>query len=174
MHVIIIVFRGNDQRNFDVFNPFKFGDFGVSELVELDPIIQKKKNKVVGVLMTSLGKRRKRKIQELEPETCIPGLECNRSLSEGILFVNNLVIKQPKNGIFFIDIFGDEAFQRMSDVHKVDVETLLTYLVMASNISTLAYKRFCLALRSLIKSNPDKEKLKSKKVKLEYVGYKLN
>ncbi|GKA29920.1 retrovirus-related pol polyprotein from transposon TNT 1-94 [Tanacetum coccineum] len=167
MHVIITVFIGNDQRNFDVFNPFKFGDFGVSELVELVLIIQKKKNKVVGVLMTSLGKR-KRKIQELEPETCIPGLECNRSLSEGILFVNNLGIKQPENGMFLIDIFGDEAFQRMSDVHKVDVETLLTYLVMASNISTLAYQRFCLALRSLIKSHPDKEKLKSKKVKLEY------
>ncbi|GJR38594.1 hypothetical protein Tco_1214278 [Tanacetum coccineum] len=55
--IIVTVFRGNDRKNFDVFNPFKFGDFGVIELDELGLIIQKKKNKVVGDLMTSLGKR---------------------------------------------------------------------------------------------------------------------
>ncbi|GJU54031.1 hypothetical protein Tco_1227745 [Tanacetum coccineum] len=201
--VIIIVYRGNDQRNFDIHNPFKFGDFGVIELDESGPIIQKKKNKMVGELMTSLGKRyerlkkipeelritptlptpgqvlsltlgRKRKIQELEPKTRIPVLECNISLPKGIPFVNNLVIEQPEYGMFFIDVFGDEAFQRMSDIHKVDVETLLTYLVMASNISTPANQRFCLELRSLIDSHPDKEKLKSKKVKLKAVGYSLD
>nr|GEX06350.1 hypothetical protein [Tanacetum cinerariifolium] len=43
---------------------------------------------------------------------------------------------KPNNGMFFIDVFGDEAFQRMIDIHKVDIETLLTYLVMASNISS--------------------------------------
>ncbi|GJR94723.1 hypothetical protein Tco_0266897 [Tanacetum coccineum] len=82
----------------------RFGDFGVTELDELGPIIQKKKNKVVGELVTSLGKRydrlkvipkelginptlpapgkvlsltsgRKRKHQELEPEFRIPGLK---------------------------------------------------------------------------------------------------
>ncbi|GJV29427.1 hypothetical protein Tco_1385875 [Tanacetum coccineum] len=201
--VIIIVYIGNDQRNFDIHNPFKFGDFRVIELDESGPIIQKKKNKMVGELMTSLGKRyerlkkipkelritptlptprqvlsltlgRKRKVQELEPKTRILVLECNISLPEGIPFVNNLVIEQPENGMFFIDVFGDEAFQRMSDIHKVDVETLLTYLVMASNISTPANQRFCLALRSLIESHPDKEKLKSKKVKLKAVGYSLD
>ncbi|GKB78840.1 hypothetical protein Tco_0945735, partial [Tanacetum coccineum] len=99
--VIVIVFRGNDQRNFNVFNPFKFGDFG----------------------------------------TRIPGLECNRSLPEGIPFINNLEIEQPENGMFFKDVFGDEAFQRMSDIRKADVETLLTYLVMASNISTRTNQR---------------------------------
>ncbi|GJU78550.1 hypothetical protein Tco_1275620 [Tanacetum coccineum] len=36
---------------------------------------------------------RKRKVLELEPKVRIPGLECNRSLPEGIPFVNNLVIK---------------------------------------------------------------------------------
>ncbi|GJY21730.1 hypothetical protein Tco_0394296 [Tanacetum coccineum] len=56
-HDIITVYRDNDRRNFDVHNPFMFGDFGVTELDELGPIIQKKKNKVVGELMTSLGKR---------------------------------------------------------------------------------------------------------------------
>nr|GEV12108.1 hypothetical protein [Tanacetum cinerariifolium] len=100
--VIITVFIGNDRRNFDVFSLFKFGDFGVTELDKLSPIIQKKKNIVVSELMTSMGKRyerlkkileefgittallapghvlsltlgRKRKIQELKPETRIPG-----------------------------------------------------------------------------------------------------
>nr|GEY24350.1 hypothetical protein [Tanacetum cinerariifolium] len=61
--------------------------------------------------------RRKRKIQELEPETRIPGSECNRSLFGGIPFFNNLVIEQLENRMFFIDVFGDEAFQRMSDIH---------------------------------------------------------
>ncbi|GKC89571.1 hypothetical protein Tco_1150220, partial [Tanacetum coccineum] len=88
----------------------------------------------------------KRKHQELEPKTCIPRLECNRSLSEGVPFVNNLV----------------------------DVDTLLTYVVMASNVNTSTNQRFCMVLRSLIDSHLDKEKLKSKKVKLEAVGYSLN
>ncbi|GJY05407.1 hypothetical protein Tco_0371347 [Tanacetum coccineum] len=73
--------------------------------------------------------------------TRIPGLECNRSLPEGTPFINNLEIKQPENGMFFKDVFGDEAFQRISDIRKADVETLLTYLVMASNISTPANQR---------------------------------
>nr|GEU42962.1 hypothetical protein [Tanacetum cinerariifolium] len=40
--------------------------------------------------------KRKRKHKELEPKTRIPGLECNRSLPEGIPFVNNMVIEQHK------------------------------------------------------------------------------
>ncbi|GKB87578.1 hypothetical protein Tco_0959850 [Tanacetum coccineum] len=72
------------------------------------------------------------------------------------------------------DVFGDEAFQIMSDIHKVDVDTLLTYLMMALNVSTPANQRFCLALRSLIESHPAKEKLNSKRVKLEVFGYSLN
>ncbi|GJS24580.1 hypothetical protein Tco_0453212 [Tanacetum coccineum] len=114
--VVITVYIGNDRRNFNVHNPFKFGDFRVTELDELSPIIQKKKNKVVGDLMTSLGKRYDRL------KTRIPGLECNRSLPKGIPFVNNLIIEQPENRLFFIDVFGDEAFQRMSDIHKSLIE----------------------------------------------------
>nr|GEU39988.1 hypothetical protein [Tanacetum cinerariifolium] len=111
--VIITVYRGNDQRNFDIHNPFKFGDFAVTELDKLGQIIQKKKNKMVGKLMTSLGKRyeRLKKIpEELRVTLTLPApgqvlsltlgrkrkiqeLECNRSLPEGILFVNNLVIE---------------------------------------------------------------------------------
>nr|GEU33989.1 copia protein [Tanacetum cinerariifolium] len=74
-----------------------------------------------------LGKKlskRKRRIIELEPKTRIPSLECNRSLPKGVLFVNNMVIEEPEYGMFFIDVFGDKAFQRMSDINKVGVETL--------------------------------------------------
>nr|GEX69646.1 retrovirus-related Pol polyprotein from transposon TNT 1-94 [Tanacetum cinerariifolium] len=110
--------------------------------------ILKKKNKVVEDLMNSLSKKykrliatpdklqiklilsaprqvlsltsgRKRKAQELEPKFRIPRLECNRSLPKGVQCVNNQVTEHPKNEIFFIDVFGDEAFHKMSDIHKV-------------------------------------------------------
>nr|GEU42038.1 ribonuclease H-like domain-containing protein [Tanacetum cinerariifolium] len=56
-HVAIIVYRGNDQRDFEVYNPFWYGDFGITEWDELDITIPKKKNKVVSELMTSLQKK---------------------------------------------------------------------------------------------------------------------
>ncbi|GJR30011.1 hypothetical protein Tco_1106243 [Tanacetum coccineum] len=68
---VLTVHRENDRSNFQVHNPFKFADFGVTELDELGPIIQKKKNTIVKDLMTSLG--RKRKHMELEPEIKVPG-----------------------------------------------------------------------------------------------------
>ncbi|GJW59970.1 hypothetical protein Tco_0109305 [Tanacetum coccineum] len=55
--IAMIVFRGLDKRNFDVHNPFTFGDFGVTEWDELREIIPKKKNQVVKDLMNSLSKR---------------------------------------------------------------------------------------------------------------------
>ncbi|GJT60171.1 hypothetical protein Tco_1003704 [Tanacetum coccineum] len=161
--LISIVYRSTNKRNFDVHKPFKFGDFGITKWDELNYIILKKKKKVVGDLMNSLSKKYespRATLDELGIKSTLPafvqvlsltsgrkrkhhilGLECNRNLPEGISFVNNLVIEHPENGIFFIDVFGDEAFQRMSGIHKVDVETLLTYLVMGSNISTPANKR---------------------------------
>ncbi|GKC08954.1 hypothetical protein Tco_1000564 [Tanacetum coccineum] len=57
--IIASVFRNNDKRNFDVHQPFKFSNFGITELDELGLIIQKKKNSVVKDLMTSLSKIRK-------------------------------------------------------------------------------------------------------------------
>ncbi|GJY55314.1 hypothetical protein Tco_0454429 [Tanacetum coccineum] len=137
--VAMTVFRGTDKRNFDVHNPFNFGDFSVTEWDKLRGIIPKKKNQVVKDLMNSLSKRyeklrtthgelgissslsapgqvlsitlgRKRKIQEPEPEIRIPSLKCNRSLPESVPFVNNMVIEQPEYGMLFIDVFGDDAF----------------------------------------------------------------
>ncbi|GJT43596.1 hypothetical protein Tco_0952311 [Tanacetum coccineum] len=37
--VVVSVYMNNDKRNFDVHNPFKFTDFGTTELDELGPII---------------------------------------------------------------------------------------------------------------------------------------
>ncbi|GJX30057.1 hypothetical protein Tco_0238136 [Tanacetum coccineum] len=61
--------------------------------------------------------RRKRKVMELDPETYIVGLHYNRTLPKGVQFVKNLVIEKPEHGLFFIDAFGEEAFQR---VHGTD------------------------------------------------------
>ncbi|GKA93295.1 hypothetical protein Tco_0815281 [Tanacetum coccineum] len=60
----------------------------------------------------SQSSRRKRKHMELEPKIKIHGMECNRSLPKGVPFVNNMVIEEPEDGMFFIDVFGDQAFQR--------------------------------------------------------------
>ncbi|GJW09629.1 retrovirus-related pol polyprotein from transposon TNT 1-94 [Tanacetum coccineum] len=172
--IVASVFRNNVKRNFNVHNPFKFTDFGITELDELGPIIQKKKNSVVKDLMTSLSKRyerlnkipeelgiqsalpapvpeqassqtlgRKRKHMELEPEVKVPGLECNKSLPKGVPFVNNMV----------------------------RIDSLVSYLVMASMVKTEENARFSLKLRKLIADHPDQEKIKSKKVNLKALGY---
>ncbi|GJU92307.1 hypothetical protein Tco_1304730 [Tanacetum coccineum] len=92
--VVITVYRNNDKRNFDVHNPFKFTYFGITELDELGPIIEKKKNTIVKDLMESL--RRMRKHMELEPGFKVPRLECNISLPNGVPFINNMVIEEPE------------------------------------------------------------------------------
>nr|GEW83582.1 hypothetical protein [Tanacetum cinerariifolium] len=91
---------------------------------------------------------RKQKHMELKPETRIPGLECNRALPKNVSFINNMVIKEPEYEIFFTNEFGDQAFQRWSDIDKVGMKLIAEY--------------------------PDQEKLKSKKVKLEALGYKMD
>nr|GEY84338.1 hypothetical protein [Tanacetum cinerariifolium] len=72
-HIVIIVYRGNDQRNFEVHDLFRFGNFKVIEWDELGLIIQKKKKS-----------GRKRKTQEVEPKTPIPGIKRNRILLERV------------------------------------------------------------------------------------------
>nr|GEU66564.1 copia protein [Tanacetum cinerariifolium] len=85
---------------------------------------------------SSQSSSRKRKHMELEPEIKVSGLECNRSLPEGVPFVNNMVFEEPEYGIFFTDVFSDQAFQRRNDIHKVGVDSLVSDLVMASIIKT--------------------------------------
>nr|GEU55520.1 hypothetical protein [Tanacetum cinerariifolium] len=187
--VVITVYRGIDGKKFDVHKPFLFGAFGISELDELREIIPKKKNTVVKDLMNSLSRRyerlrqiprelgiqsalpapeqapsqtsgRKRKHMKLEPETRIPGLECNRALPENVPFVNNMVIEELEYVIFFTNEFGDQAFQRWSDINKVGMKALVSYLVAASMVKSPENARFSMKLRKLIAEHLDQEKLK--------------
>ncbi|GJY19537.1 hypothetical protein Tco_0391028 [Tanacetum coccineum] len=176
--MVITVYKGTDGRNFIVHEPFLFGAFGISELDELREIIPKKKNAVVKELINSLSPRyerqkkihkelrihsalpapapeqassrssgRKQKHMELEPKTRIPGLECNRAL--------------PENAPW-------------GDIDKVGMEALVSYLVAESMVKSTENARFSMKLRKLIAEHPDQEKLKSKKVKLEALGYKMD
>ncbi|GKE82739.1 hypothetical protein Tco_1552739, partial [Tanacetum coccineum] len=70
--------------------------------------------------------------------------------------------------------FGDQAFQRWSDIDKVRMEALMSYLVASSMVKSHENVRFSLKLKKLIAEYPDQEKLKSKKVKLEALGYEMN
>ncbi|GJV56830.1 hypothetical protein Tco_1457835 [Tanacetum coccineum] len=161
--VVITVYRGNDGRKFKVHEPFLFGAFGISELDELREIIPKKKNAVeLGIhfalpapeQVSSRSSGKKQKHMELEPETRIPGLECNRALPENVPFVNNMVIEEPEYGIFSTDEFGDQAFQRWSDIDKVGMEALVSYLVAASMVKSPKNTRFSMKLRKLIAEHP--------------------
>lgn len=75
---------------------------------------------------------------DLETEIRVPGLKCNMNLPGGVPFENNRVIEEPEYGIFFMDVFGDQAFQRWSDIDKVDIEFLVSYLVCASLVNSPA------------------------------------
>nr|GEU85634.1 hypothetical protein [Tanacetum cinerariifolium] len=96
---------------------------------------------------SSKSSRKKRKHMELEPERKIPGLECNRALPENVSFVHNMVIKEPEHGIFF---------------------------TAASMVQSPENARFSMKLKKLIAEHLDQKKLKSKKVKLEALGYEMN
>nr|GEU59176.1 paired amphipathic helix protein Sin3-like 2 isoform X1 [Tanacetum cinerariifolium] len=61
-----------------------------------------------------------------------------------------------------------------SDIDKVGMEALVSYLVAASMVKSLKNARFDMKLRKLIAEHPDQEKIKSKKVKLEALRYKMD
>ncbi|GJW57579.1 hypothetical protein Tco_0104310 [Tanacetum coccineum] len=159
--MVIRVYRGTDGRNFNVHRPFTFGAFGISELDELREIIPKKKNVVVHDLMNSISQRYKR-IRKIPEELGI----------KSALPAPALPWRWYK--IFFTDEFGDQAFQRWSDIDKVGMEALVSYLVAVFMVKSPENARFSLKLKKLIAEHPDQEKLKSKKVKLEALGYKMN
>nr|GEY77007.1 hypothetical protein [Tanacetum cinerariifolium] len=62
----------------------------------------------------------------------------------------------------------------MSDIDKVDMEALVSYLVAASMVKSPENERFNMKLRKLIAEHLDQEKFKSKKVKLEALGYNMD
>nr|GEZ83863.1 hypothetical protein [Tanacetum cinerariifolium] len=114
--VVLFVYTNNDKRNCDVHNPFKFTDFGITELDKLEnpeelgiqsalpaPLLEQAPSQASG---------RKMKHIELEQKIKVPRLDCNQSLPEGVSFVNNMVIEELEYEIFFTDVFGNQAFQR--------------------------------------------------------------
>ncbi|GJS16599.1 hypothetical protein Tco_0411071 [Tanacetum coccineum] len=85
--MVITDYRGNDGRNFEVYEPFLFGAFGISELDELREIITKKKNAVVKDLMNSLSRRYERlnKIpKELGIHSALPTLAPKQASSRSL------------------------------------------------------------------------------------------
>ncbi|GKG23093.1 hypothetical protein Tco_0388396, partial [Tanacetum coccineum] len=108
---------------------------------------------------------------ELERETYIADLDYNRTFPEGVKFVKNKVIEEPEYGLFFIDVFGDEALQRVSDVQKVKTETLLRYKMVAFNDISTTNQRFMLLMYKMIHEQHEKDKLITKKFKLELMGF---
>nr|GEV36466.1 hypothetical protein [Tanacetum cinerariifolium] len=123
---------------------------------------------------SSKPSRKKRKHMELEPEIKNYVLEYNQALLDNVSLVNNMVIEEPEHGIFFTDEFGDQAVQRWSDIDKVGMEALVTYLVAASMVQSPENARFVMKLKKLIAKHLDQGKIKSKKVKLEAIGYEMN
>ncbi|GKB87648.1 hypothetical protein Tco_0959920 [Tanacetum coccineum] len=111
--------------------------------------------------------KKKRKTMELEPETYIIGLHCNKKLPEGVPFKKNLAIKEPEHGLFFIDAFGEPAFQMIIGIHKVETKTLLGYKVITSNVTSIANQRFSVLMSKMIDERPDKKKIMTKRVKLK-------
>nr|GEW07184.1 hypothetical protein [Tanacetum cinerariifolium] len=69
---------------------------------------------------SSKTSRRKRKHMELEPEIKIHGLECDRTLPKNVPFVNNMVIKEPKNSLLNIMIKKSSS-QRKSSWKLLDM-----------------------------------------------------
>ncbi|GJU88702.1 hypothetical protein Tco_1301125 [Tanacetum coccineum] len=72
--------------------------------------------------------------------------------------LTNLVIKHSKYGV----------------TSTKWVEALVSYLVAASLVKSPENARFSMKLRKLIAEYPDQENLKSKKVKLEALGYNMD
>nr|GEW95412.1 hypothetical protein [Tanacetum cinerariifolium] len=180
---VITVFRGTYGRNFDIHKPFSFGEFGISELDELGEIISNKKNVVVQDLINLLSRRyerirkipeklriksalpapapeqalfkssrNKRKHMELKPEIKIPLLECNRALLKIFCLSTAWSSKSLSMG----------SSSQMNSVTK-DFKD-----------GSPENARFSMKLKNLIAEHPDQEKLKSKKVMLEALGYEMN
>nr|GEU45773.1 Toll/interleukin-1 receptor (TIR) domain-containing protein [Tanacetum cinerariifolium] len=154
---VLSVYMNNDKKNFNVHKPFKFIDFRIIELDKLGPIIQNKNNSIVKDLMTSLSRRyeRLKKIpKELGIQSTLSALVPEQASSQTSGRKRKCMELEPKV--------------------KVGVVSLVSYLVMASMVKAEENVRFSLNLRKLITDHLDQEKLESKKVKLEALGYQID
>nr|GEZ41705.1 concanavalin A-like lectin/glucanase domain-containing protein [Tanacetum cinerariifolium] len=175
--VLVVVYRNNDIKNFELYKEFKFSDFGITEWDEFGPILRKKQNKVIPEMINSLilqnFSRRERKAVELEPETFIIGLHCNRQVPKGVKFKENKVIKEPAISLFFIDEFIDAAFHRVCDIHLVEATTLLAYKIIAFIDKSASNQKFMALMDKMISERPNKHVFLIKKTNLELMGYNI-
>nr|GEW09581.1 retrovirus-related Pol polyprotein from transposon TNT 1-94 [Tanacetum cinerariifolium] len=79
------------------------------------------------------------------------------------------IIQKKKNSIV-----KDLMTSLRKRYERVRVDSIVSYMVIASIVKTEENARFFLKLRKLIADHPDQEKLKSKKVKLEALGYQID
>jgi hypothetical protein len=82
------------------------------------------------------------------------------------------VILDPEYGIFLIDEYGSPAFQRVSDIHKLETPTLLAYKMMARHYKSPKNKEFMILMDKTMSERPDKHVLLHKRTKLELTGIK--
>nr|GEZ58390.1 hypothetical protein [Tanacetum cinerariifolium] len=80
----------------------------------------------------------------------------------------------PKKKNTMVKDLMNPLSQRWTDIDKVAMEALVSYLVAVFMVKSPENARFSMKLRKLIAKRPDQEKLKSKKVKLEALVYKMN
>ncbi|GKC81953.1 hypothetical protein Tco_1137670 [Tanacetum coccineum] len=160
--IVIRVFRGINGRNFDVHKPFAFGDFGISKLDELREIIPKKKNAVVKDLMNSLAQRyeRIRKIpEELGIKSALPppAPAPEQASSKSSRRKRKHMELEPK-----------------TKIPGLEYNRALLENVPFLNNMVIKEPEFSMKLRKLTAEHPDQENLKSKKVKLEALRYKMD
>nr|GEX19761.1 hypothetical protein [Tanacetum cinerariifolium] len=60
---------------------------------------------------------------------------------------------------------------RINDIHKVVTETMLGYKVMDFNVKSIVNQRFNVLMSKMIDKRPGNEKIMTKRVKLENLGY---
>nr|GEX18011.1 hypothetical protein [Tanacetum cinerariifolium] len=83
--------------------------------------------------------------------------------------------KEPKHSTDAnIEFIGSSIPKPSSDINKVGMKALISYPVVASMVHSPKNTRFNMKLKKLIAEHPDQEKLKSKKVKLEALGYEMD
>ena len=86
----------------------------------------------------------------------------------------NRVIEQPERGLFFVDGFGDQAFQRWSDIDQAGITSMVGFLMLAAPVQSPENARFVHDMKIKIKEHPDQHLLESKRQKLETLGYHLD
>ncbi|GKD69015.1 hypothetical protein Tco_1323105 [Tanacetum coccineum] len=125
---------------------------------KLSVIISKNKNKVVGELIESLSK----KYERLKEFPVKLGINPSLPLPEQVLSLSSRRKRKALELESEVRIAGLECNYSHP---KVEVESLLGYMVMAGNVNTREYQRFCMLIRKMIDEHPNREKLKSKKEK---------